>query len=338
MLIAKGADPHALDSENRTPFTCVLSAMHIGNQSWFDYDLCDAVMQWGQYIQDAGVSLHAYVATENSLQSRLGSAALNLRVWWRGNPWNCRLVVTGTLTLAIEVGFSVSRPLWQYSPPPGAWRKERYQLLKIGWLPESYFEGDSCILWQQAENLSIALQPELIRPYEILWFEEWATCAWRAWTTGVQDDHGFVSMTLQQSPGMSRKRGRERRAASLPPPITKLDGNHRSPDGHCSISQVIADPWMSDPHRCPLDLTWKSTYRATNGDRASRRRCMLGRCDDGEPDLRFSRHWEIKLLEDEKNFEIARRFTDRFRPEWRYIVEENHKRAQRRAELGMFPT
>jgi hypothetical protein len=106
----------------------------------------------------------------------------------------------------------------------------------------------------------------------------------------------------------------------------------------CLIFMGTADGWISNPHKCPLDLTWKSTYCTTNDWRLSRRRCMLGRCDDGEPDLLHSRHWEVKLLDDESNIEIARRFTDRFRPEWRHIIEENHRMRQRRAELGMSAT
>lgn len=53
MLIADGADPNALDSENRTPFTCVLRAID-NYDGWLTDDLCDAVVQWGQHIQDAG--------------------------------------------------------------------------------------------------------------------------------------------------------------------------------------------------------------------------------------------------------------------------------------------
>jgi hypothetical protein len=337
MLMTKGAVLHALDSEDRTPFTCVLRAMHLGDECWSNNQLCNALVQWGQYVQDAGVSLHAYVAAENSLQSRLGSAASNLRIRSKGRPWNCMLVVTEISTLAIEVGFSVLRPLWQYSPPPGAWKRERYQLEKIGWSPEFYFEGDECTLWQQAETLSIDLQPELVRLHETPWLR-YAAWAWQNWARGVQDDHGFVCMSLQRLPGRSRERSRVRRAASLPPPTTVLDEIDRTPDGQWCISYLTAGDWTSDAHRCPLDLAWKSSYRASNDFWASRRRCMLGRCDDGESELLYSSHWEVQLLDDESNLEIARQFTDRFRPEWRDIVEENHRKRQRRIELGMTVT
>jgi hypothetical protein len=338
MVINKSADLHALDSENRTPFTFLLRALHTGHECWFDYDLCDAVEQWGQYVQDAGVSLYAYAAAENCLLSRFDSVASNLRIHAKGHPWTCRLVITETLTLAIEVGYSVSRPLWQYNPPPGSWRREGYQIEKIGWEPVPYFEGDEFRFWQQAENSGILLPPELIRPYEPSLFREWAASAWRNWFTGVQDDHGFVCMSLQRLPGRSRERSRVRRAASLPPPTTVLDESYGRPDGQCYVNQATAESWTSNPHKCPLDLTWKSTYCAKNEYYDSRRRCMLGRCDDDKPELLRSRHWEVKLLDDEKNIEVARRFTDRFRPEWRHILEDNHRRAQRRAELGISAT
>lgn len=338
MLIANGANQNALDSKKRTPFACLLRALQTKMDSWFDSDLCDAVAQWGQCIQDAGVSLYAYVLAENRAQSRHGSAASNLRIRCKEHPWACRLIILKASTLAIEVGFSVPRHLWQYNPPPGSWRNEDHRLEKIGWIPYSYFEGDDCILWQQVESRRINLPPLPVCPYQVSSLGESISRAWEEWFTGVQDDHGFVCMTLPRPPSVTRERGRTRRAASLPPPTTVPDRFPQVPNEQRIIYQFAGGRWISEPHRCPLDLKWKSAYCSTNDIWASRRRCMLGRCDDGEPDLLDSRHWEVDLLDDESNIEIARRFTDRFRPEWRSIVEENHIRRQRRAELGMSTT
>lgn len=338
MLMRNGANPNALDSENRTPFTCLLRAMHTMFDCWSEDNLCDAVVQWGQHIQAADVSLHAYATAENCLQSRYGSGASNLCIRLKGDPWVCRLIISETSTLEIEVGCSVSRPLWQYSPPPGTWRGDKHELETIGWSPDPYFEGDEYVLWKQAENLNINLRPVVARPQQASVFLVDASSAWRGWATGVQDDHGFICMTLQRLPRVSGRRGGVRRAASLPPPITIFDDYSVADGERCLIFMGTADGWISNPHKCPLDLTWKSTYCTTNDWRLSRRRCMLGRCDDGEPDLLHSRHWEVKLLDDESNIEIARRFTDRFRPEWRHIIEENHRMRQRRAELGMSAT
>lgn len=337
-LIAKGADPNALNSKNETPFTSLIRPNFFRFEGWSENDLCDAVVQWGQHVQDAGVSLHAYAMTENCLQSRYNSAAYSLRIDLKEDAWTCKLVVSETLTLAIEVGFSFPRPLWQYRPPPGTWRKEKYQLEKIGWRPEDYFEEEDCALWQILLRPGIDFEPELIRPGQPSLFRQNAAAAWQEWATGIQDDHGFICRTLQQLPGTSKVRCRVRRAASLPPPITMLEEHRWRRDGLCIVTVNFWHDWLSDPHKCPLDLKWKSAYRATNDDMTSRRRCMLGRCDDGESDLLSFRRWEVKLLDDESNIEIARRFTDRFRPEWRSIVEENHIRRQRRAELGMSTT
>jgi hypothetical protein len=79
MLIANGADPNALDSENQTPFNCALRAMDTYN-CWHADFLFDAVVQWGQHIKNAGVSLHAYVVAENCVQSRFGINASDLRI------------------------------------------------------------------------------------------------------------------------------------------------------------------------------------------------------------------------------------------------------------------
>lgn len=335
ILIVNGADRNALDSEKRTPFVCLLRALHTGMAYWLESDLCDAVAQWGQYIQDTGVSLHAYVLAENLAQSRHGSAAPNLSIrCCKGYPWTCRLIISETLTLAIEVGFSIPHRVWQYNPPPGTWRKENHGLDKIGWEPFGYFEGDDYVLWQQVEDSNLDLPPLPFCPYKASSFTENAAQAWEEWFTGVQDDHGFVCMTMQRPPQVPQERRRTRRAASLPPPTTMLEWLSQTPDEQYIICQSTEDRWVSNPHICPLDLKWKSAHRSTNDGWASRRRCMLGRCDDGEPYLLETRHWEVKLLDDESNIEITRRFADRFRPEWRHVVEENYRR-QRWAELGI---
>ena len=180
MLIANGADPNALDSDNRTPFTCFLRAIDTYN-GWRADELCDAVVQWGQRIKDAGLSLHAYVVAENTVQSRFGITSSDLHIISniRGPPWTCRLIISEGLTLAIEVGFTNLLPLWRYSPPPGAWERGKYQIEKIAWLPRSYFEGDESILWKETEDLSINLQPMPVHPHQTPIFQESAASAWR---------------------------------------------------------------------------------------------------------------------------------------------------------------
>jgi hypothetical protein len=97
----------------------------------------------------------------------------------------------------------------------------------------------------------------------------------------------------------------------------------------------MAYHWMSTPHKCPLDLTWKSTFPIDGFHQIESRLYMQGRCDDGQADLLGTDHWEVELLGDESNMKIAKRFMARFRPEWASIVEENNQRAQRRVELGI---
>lgn len=334
-LLARGADPHALSSTNETPFTCMLQAMRSSHEFWFENKLQGAVLEWGNLIQEAGVSLNTFVEMENLILANSGSTAANLRLYDMGDPWTYRLTVLESTLLVIEVGHSIECPLWLYCPPPGTWELATFQINKMIWSPSAEFEGDEWSLWKQVEDLVIKLPPALIRPFQAR--ESFSTSiseSWHSWVHGAQDDHGFVAANFRQGDkeSLSGKPGRRRRAASLPPPITMVD-EHRDPveESYLSHSQRS---WMVVPHKCPLDLTWKSTY--CNDDwTISRRRCMQGRCNDGEPSLLGTSHWEVKLLEDKENVEIARRFTDRFRPEWRHIVEENHQRALRRAELGM---
>jgi hypothetical protein len=113
MLITNVADLHALDLENRTPFTYLLQAMHLNYGYWCDYYLCDAVKRWDQCIQDAGKSLQTYVVAENCLQSKFGTAASNLQIGPHGDSKTCRLVILETSTLGIEIEFFSQRALWQ---------------------------------------------------------------------------------------------------------------------------------------------------------------------------------------------------------------------------------
>jgi hypothetical protein len=259
MLITMGTDVHALTSENETPFTCVVGAMHSGYNGWFENELHDAVVQWVQVIQDAGVLLHAYVVAENDLQSRLCSAASKLRMYCNYDyrkPWMCRLVVSKTTTLALEVGLTMLRPLWQYTPPPGAWGTERYQPETIVWQPQCYFEGDDCIVWQHTEDVEIMSALRHLGPYQISSLEKSAYDAWREWAFDVQDDHGFIATTLQRRPTLPGPQGRMRRAASLPPPMTMRKIYSAGPGEQCCLAPKLENSWVSNPHRCPLDLAW----------------------------------------------------------------------------------
>ena len=90
-------------------------------------------------------------------------------------------------------------------------------------------------------------------------------------------------------------------------------------------------------HRCPLNMSWKYSSDSFYSESNSIRRCMQGRCDDWEPSLLGTSHWEARLIEDGSNMESARKFTERFRPEWRGIIDENERGAKLGTKLEIGP-
>jgi hypothetical protein len=64
---------------------------------------------------------------------------------------------------------------------------------------------------------------------------------------------------------------------------------------------------------------------------------MQGRCDEWEPDLLSTNHWEAQLIEDEQKMETARKFVERFHSEWRHIIDRTHMRAKLGTKLEIGP-
>ena len=227
--------------------------------------------------------------------------------------------------------------MWDFRPPPGAWDRTVSKIDRIPWKPSVYFEGNNYYLWQAADRI-------LTRPMSISMREVEPmpgslagniSDSLREWIEGVQDDHGFAAMRSRRSivPGGGYKN--RRRAASLPPLPTPVDG--RSIHSNENTGFRFPRKWLSKAHKCPLDLRWKYTSYCSDATREkdSVRRCMQGRCDDWVPDLLYKNRWEVELLKDASKVDVARKFADRFRPVWRSIVDATHTRAQRRLDLSM---
>jgi hypothetical protein len=256
-------------------------------------------------------------------------------------PWTYRLLMVETTTLAMEVGASLIYRVWEFHPPPGAWNRKSGQIDKVIWPPIYEIDGDDWYLWQEADEIVINLAPKILLEVSLMPpLAESISASWKELLGGFQDDHGFVATIVKQASTISGKQKQRRRAASLPPPITMYGRLNRPAPVAESELFCHSSRWLTEPHKCPLHLTWKLVEPSENTHVTDYRRCMQGRCDgDNDPDWsdsdgwRESDHWEAQLLKDERNVDIARRFTDRFRPQWRGIVEENHLKAQRRAEL-----
>jgi hypothetical protein len=326
-LITHGADIHAKNSTDETPFVCMLRGPYPGLWNWESENLCAAIERWGHILQEMDISLPAFAEVENRNQAR--NTASKLRVTDMNDIWTYRLVVVEELTLAIKLGASLQCPIWEYRPPPGLWTTSKYHIDRITWDPRP--DEEDSYLWQASNTPQIRLAPTLLRPPKTpSSFTRSVIRSWRDYICGAQDDHGFVATTERRRFEREFKRSCRHRSASLPRPATMLDGSN-----YLAASKDLIwdwDHWMAPPHICPFSLTWVSPYQY---HRDSLRRCMRGRCD--EPDFYsiVSDHWQATLLDDEDNIELAKRFTGRFNPGWLGILKERHKRAQRWSEIGI---
>lgn len=328
-LIVAGADMHALDDADQTPFAYMLRSC----TTWRSEGLATATQRWGNILQEAGGSLQAYMEHENRLLANFDIFAAGVHIYdGLGGIWTCRLTILESSILAIEVGGSVICPIWEYRAPPGAWRQNASQVNKIIWPPDPRCDNYDRYLWRKAKDLVIKLSPTLLNaaPSSL----EVSISTWRELATGSQDDHGFVASSSQRASNTSDQRRPRRRAISLPPPITMVHEEYGLPVAETSL-RFDRGHWLSQAHKCPLYLCWRSMCRSGRYDGLNRYRwCMLGLCGGAKPNLVDTDHWEAQLLTDEGNLEIARRFIARFRPEWKEILERNHMEAQWRTELG----
>jgi hypothetical protein len=335
-LIKMGADLHALDCTHGTPFSSMLQASSNTPEHRTMGQLAETVRHWGYIVGSAG-NLDLYAERENSLITQLGDHKNRLRVDGISNIEMYRLSVSNGSDLVIEVNGSLQIPMWEFRPPPGAWETTASKIDRVPWKPSACFEGNNYYLWQAAGCISTLPTPMLMRETKPLPGSLAGNIddAVKDWIKGVQDDHGFAATRSRRSILLHNAHKTRRRAASLPPLPTLID-NHSTRTNE-NIGFRFPGKWLSKAHKCPLDMRWKyacySSYATREQD--SVRRCMQGRCDDWIPYLLYRDRWEAALVIDQNNVEIARRFADRFHPEWRSIVDANHARAERMAELRM---
>jgi hypothetical protein len=245
-----------------------------------------------------------------------------------------RLSVSKASELTIEVEGSLVIRQWQFRPPPGAWERPAFQIDRISWKPDPYFEGDDYYMWRMADRTFSRSTPILMREKEppASSLARHILEALKVWIKGVQDDHGFVATKSRRGKGHKKLR----RAASLPALPTLIDGRSVYPAENNGL--WFRGGWMTRAHRCSLETSWKYSSDSFHSEPNSTRRCMQGRCDDWEPSLLGTNHCEVRLIEDESNIEAAKSFIERFRPEWRGIVDENEKRAKLGTRLEIGPT
>jgi hypothetical protein len=330
-LISMGADLHATDSTHETPLSCMLQDRYHSHSRIWPFELARLVRRWGCAIGSV-CNLRSYADRESSLQAQRGYRFHGLRLEGFSEIQSYRLSVSEATILIIDVTGSLSSVLWKFCPPPGAWERTAHRIDLVSWRPTAYFEGESHYMWQEADCVSRSLEASFSEEVEGPSLKTSFSDARYELISGVQDDHGFVAAQWRGRTIRPTKHHMRRQAASLPPPQFLVDDAF-NPFEDLELGSF--SEWIRRAHKCSLDMSWKRSWDGLRGQLDTRRRCMQGRCGDWEPVLLGTDFWEAKLLEDTDNIEIARRFTDRFHPEWRSVLEENHRKAQRRLELGL---
>jgi hypothetical protein len=336
-LIRAGADCHALDSTFRTPFSCSIQHSRFrGNQPSTRSEVAELVRHWG-YVVGSACALDSYVERENSLQARRGDRAPMIRIKGISSIWTYRLLISDATELMVEVEGSLQMPVWEFRPPPGAWERTCSEVDRIPWKPSPYFEGDAQFFWQLVGRVDGRTTPILLCEEQLPAISLARTFldAMEEWIRGVQDDHGFIATKSRECRPRSSGRRSRRRAASVPAFPIPVEG--RSIYSTEDTGYSIRGHWVSRAHKCPLDMSWKYSCDSLPGEPNSFRRCMQGRCDDWEPSFLDTNRWQAKLIEDQSKVKTARRFADRFHPEWRNIVDENYMKVRRGIMLGPGP-
>lgn len=336
-LIHAGADCHALDSTFGTPFARVMQQSYLqGYQLSTRSSLAEIVRHWG-YVVGSACALDWYVERENSLQARRGDRAPHFRVQGISNIWTYKLLVSDSSELMLEVEGSLQIPMWEFRPPPGAWERTCSKVDRIPWKPSPYFEDDAQFFWQLVGRVISRPTPILMREDQLtgLSLTKSFLDAMEEWIRGVQDDHGFIATKSRECRARLSEHKRRRRSASVPALPIPVEG--RSMYSTEDTGYSTRGHWASRAHKCPLGMCWKYSCDSFPSEPNSFRRCMQGRCDDWEPIFLDTNRWQVKLIEEQSNVKIARRFADRFHPEWRNIVDENYMKARRGIMLGPGP-
>lgn len=330
-LIYMGADVHALDSHQETPFTKLARR---GCQAHDDFELFRRLCaRWSEVLTRSELALSDYVEVENELQLR---AADPLRARKTNMPYIIRLLLLQDSRLTLELKYCRPLDVMEYCPPPGAWEVDSQIPRYIYWHPYEAQDMELGFFSQKVKTVYIYSNfrsIELAAPSSDLFYSEGEIKQrWQTLFARTQDDHGQVATLLRQyekTCGLSTRLGR-RRAVSAPLPTTAVEDDYFNP-GPFRVS-LWARTSISDVHRCVFDAKWKTQYGVELN--VPRLQCMQGRCHSTwRYDFESHRHWEADLFEDLDKADVALRYADRFHPQLRPIFEAEFEKTRRWAEL-----
>lgn len=345
-LIRQGSNVHACWNEppwsesmcKVSPFLAFLQRREVGG-GWDAASLVDAVSRWGRILVDAGQSLKKFAAKENDLIQANREAYGRMLDGDIFLPMG--LVVLGEDRLAMRVEKiydvfvwkAIPRHVpgaWPASPPPPdptIWMPELPDT--IIWYPEDKDEREG-FRWVYAHTVNIKVHSYLVEQPEKPDFVEFGTSRISdGHRRNIEDDHDLHSITITNAfRSKQRPHNYTRRRSASAPAV-----NHESRVGRCRFG--FPAPWNGTIHQCALDMRW----RISDSSSPRLRNCMQTRCREWTGscmDGWFS-SWEARLLGDERHVQVARRFAQRFYPQYLEMVEMTSTRATERAQLAMGP-
>jgi hypothetical protein len=351
-LIRNGADVHACWSDhsprghsNRSPFSALLDGLS-PTCHWDAASLSDAVYRWGQILIEAGQSITIYAVMENEFL-RANPGSLYMFDEYQFSVVALEVLAENRLTVRVEHAFEVI--VWKAQPTymPGAWpspprSKDPIKLLSelpdtIIWRPQDSDEQEG-FHWVLTEAVSIKAHPYLLEPpsatgsFALDYVNpEKPQRPWEYYPAS-QDDHNLSVIVMMNDDEFRQKSQTytRRRSASVPTINTKLQIGRSM--------EHLPGPWGGTIHQCASDMRWGLSRMGWFGLRD----CMLGRCRErtnsyGKCVERPWDNWEYLLLKDEDHAQAAKRFAERFCPQYLDKVETTLARVTERAQLAMGP-
>jgi hypothetical protein len=350
-LIKQGSDVHACwyrpslcktePVSKASPFTVFLEGTP-DFQGWNTASLSNAVLRWGQILVEAGQSLAKYAAAENDFYRANGDVHFML------DGYGCSLVrleVLGDDRLAVRVKHTTDVTIWKAIPihVPGAWPASLPPPDPIIWMPElpdtiiwhpKDKEEQEGFRWARADTMRIKVHSHLVEsPAESDLIQLGASRGRRGSEPHriIVDDHDLSLITITNA-DRSRQRAQKytrRRTASAPAVINKPRIGRRN--------YGFPESWNCRMHQCALDTRW----RVSDSGSPKLRDCMQARCREwtgsSNKNNQWYMSWEADLLRDERHVQVARRFAQRFCPQYLRVVERTSARVAERARLAMGP-
>ncbi|KAM0722591.1 hypothetical protein Q7P37_002032 [Cladosporium fusiforme] len=325
-LIRLGADAHAFDSDNRSPFLAYFSRLSGPAFDQEDFDgLASAARKWGDAMTQGGLSLTSYVEQENQVVTQLDRNHRSIAPRW------CSHLVyifegfelQRDQELIMQVARHISIGVWEWRPPPGTWNGPNPLKTISSGRPENVIDPH---LWVRVNSINISLGSYLVDdrfqhpPSPFITRE-----SWRAMFSGTQDDNGPVARI---DPGKAallenfEESGKRRRANSLPIVKSALAALPLLEESFLESLWFWNNdnPSVNKVHKCLHSSKWTYTAHEYVGHYAEGVLCTLGLCSSPRFFPRsfqpFGRVWKDVLISEDEDVEKVRRFVNRFGSEW----------------------